>query len=74
MLEELRFTLALVALREMEADGVSDPERRQDCLAAMEVRGPAGRLAGAALVPAPTAGACAHSGSAGAVSQPVSAE
>ncbi|EFN58922.1 hypothetical protein CHLNCDRAFT_140883 [Chlorella variabilis] len=34
--EELQFMLSLIALREMEADGVSDPVRRLECLAGME--------------------------------------
>ena len=35
--EELEFTLALVGLREMEADGVTDAARRAEKLAAMKV-------------------------------------
>lgn len=36
--EELEFVLALIGLREMEGDGVTDPARRAQHLAAMEVR------------------------------------
>lgn len=41
--EELDFMLALIGLREMEADGVTDATRRQELLAAMEVRRRGGR-------------------------------
>ena len=38
--------LALVGMREMEADGVSDPVRRLECVGAMEVGGQASGQAG----------------------------